>query len=137
MTLLCTYCNMFTYIACLCNIIKKSGQHIVHAYLTGILAKVGGGCAILSDNRMEFCNKNLIAACNQLCIIQIYSNPFHPKGNGHVENCHNLLKRTMTKFLELLKLEWDDLLLLAYYFCNIMPSFTRTESPYILMYGID
>ena len=29
---------------------EKSAQHIVHAYLTGIVAKAGGSCAILSDN---------------------------------------------------------------------------------------
>ena len=73
------------------TLIFKSAQHIVHAYLTGILAKAGGSCAILLDNRTEFHNKCLIAACDQLGIKQIYSNPFHPEGNSHIENYHNLL----------------------------------------------
>ena len=47
---------------------EKSAQHIVHAYLTGILTKVGGSCAILLDNGMEFHSKSLIAACDQLGI---------------------------------------------------------------------
>ena len=47
---------------------EKSAQHIVHAYLRGILAKIGGSCAILLDNRTEFCNKSVIAACDQLGI---------------------------------------------------------------------
>ena len=92
---------------------------------------------MLSDNRMEFCNKSLIAACDQLGIKQIYSNPFHPEGNSQVENCHNLLKRTITKFLELLKLEWNDLLMLACYCHNIIPSCTGIESPTFLMFGHD
>ena len=87
---------------------EKPAQHIVHAYLTGILAKVGESCAILLDNGTEFHNRSSIAACDQLGIKQTYSNPFHPEGNSHIENSHNLLKRTMTKFLELSKLEWDD-----------------------------
>ena len=43
----------------------------------------------------------------------------------------------MTKFLELSKLEWDDLLLLACYCHSIMPSYTRTESPLFLMFDHD
>ena len=46
----------------------KSAQHIVHAYLTHILAKVGGSCVILSDDGTEFCNKSLITTCDQLGI---------------------------------------------------------------------
>ena len=129
---------MSTYLFCLCDTMKrKSACHKVHAYLTGILAKVERCCAILLDNRTEICNKGLIVVCDQLGIKQIYSNPFHPKGNSHMENCHNLLKRTVTKFLELSKLEWDDLLLLAYYCHNIMPICIRTESPFILMLSHD
>ena len=116
---------------------EKSAHHIVYAYLTGILAKVGEGCAILLDNGTEFCNKSFIAACGQLGIKWIYSNTFHPEVSSCVENCHNLLKRTVTKFLELSWLEWDDLLLLACYCHNIMPCCTRTESPFFLMFGHD
>ena len=47
---------------------EKSAQHIVHAYLTDTLSKVGGSCAILLDNGTEFCNKSLIAAYDQLGI---------------------------------------------------------------------
>ena len=47
---------------------EKSVQHIVHTYLTGILAKVRGSCTTLSDNRTELCNKSLIAACDRLGI---------------------------------------------------------------------
>ena len=79
----------------------------------------------------------LVAACDKLGIKQIYSNPFHPEGNSHVENCHNLLKKTVTLFLELSKLEWVDLLPLACYCHNIMPSCTGTESPFFQMFGHD
>ena len=40
---------------------EKSAQHIVHVYLTGILAKAGGSCSILLDKGPEFYNKSLIA----------------------------------------------------------------------------
>ena len=50
-------------------------EKISTAHPTGILAKVEGSCAILSYHRTEFCNKSLIAACDQLGIKQIYSTP--------------------------------------------------------------
>ena len=81
---------------------------------------------------MEFHNKSLIAVCNHLGIKWIYSNPFHLECNSHVEICHNV-----TKFLELSKLEWHDLLPLACYCHNIMPSCTGTESPFFLIFGHD
>ena len=60
---------MLTYHICVCDTInRKTAQHIVHAYLTGMLAKVGGSYTILSDNRTEFCNQSLIAVCDQLDI---------------------------------------------------------------------
>ena len=114
---------------------ENSAEHLVHAYLTVILTNEEWCCVILSDNRSEFCNKSLIAACDQLG--KMYSNPFHPEGNSCVENCHNLLKRNGTKFLELLKLEWDDLLPSASYCYNVILSCTRTESPFFLMFVHD
>ena len=51
---------------------EQPAKHLVHAYLKGIIAKVGGSCAILSDNGMEFCKKGLIATGHQLGIKQIY-----------------------------------------------------------------
>ena len=47
---------------------ERSGQHIVYAYLIGILAKVGGSYTVLLDNRTEFWSKSLIDVCDQLGI---------------------------------------------------------------------
>ena len=58
---------------------EKSAQCTVHAYLTGIQAKVGGSCAILSYNGMEFHNKSLIAACDQLDTNENVLTPFTQK----------------------------------------------------------
>ena len=39
------------------------------------------------------------AVLKQLGIKHIFSNPYRPQGNSPIENIHNFLKRTLTKFL--------------------------------------
>ena len=73
----------------------------------GILVQKGVNVVILSYNGTEFKNKVLNEVCDQLDIKRLFSNPFHPQGNAKVENVHNFLKRTLTKFLDSSSLEWD------------------------------
>ena len=113
----------------------KSDENIVQEYLPGILAHKGGSAAILSDNGTEFIKKILNEACNQLGIKRLFSNPFHSQGHEKVENDHDFLKWTLTKFLESKDLEWDKLLPLTYYCYNIFPSSNGTVSPFSLVFG--
>ena len=79
---------------------EKSTENVVQTYLSGIVAHKGRSVAILSKNCTELKNKVLNEACNQLGIKRLYSNLFHPQGNVRVQNVHNFLKWTITKFLE-------------------------------------
>ena len=51
-----------------------------------------------------------------------------------MENVHNFLKRTLTKFLDSSDLEWDELPFACYCY-NIYPSSSGTESPFALIFG--
>ena len=116
---------------------ERSAENVVQAYLSGILAHKGGTVAILSDDAIEFKNKVLNEVCDQLGIKRLFSNPFHPQGNSKVENVHNFIKRTLTKFLVNSDLEWDELLPFPCYCYNIFPGRNGTESPFFLMFGWD
>ena len=89
---------------------EKSAQDVVQAYLSGILGYKGRSVMILSYNSTEHKNKVINEAYDQIGIKRLFSNPFHPQGNAKVENVHNFLKWTLTKFLESSHLEWDELL---------------------------
>ena len=52
-----------------------------------------------------------------------------------MENVHNFLKRTLTKFLESSDLKWDKLLPFACYCYNIFPGNNGTEPPFFFMFG--
>ena len=93
--------------------------------------------SFLQDNGTEFKNSQLIATFKKLGIKPIYSNPYRPQGNSRLENVHNFLKCTISKFLHNSTLEWDDILLIAAYIYNIAPTVNNLKSPFILVFGRD
>ena len=67
----------------------------------------------------------------------IHSNPYQPQGNSRIENVHNFLKRTLTKFLSSLDAKWDKVLPFACYCFNSTPTSDDLESPFFLIHGRD
>ena len=116
---------------------EKSVENVILVYLSGMLAHKGGCVAILSDIGTEFKNKVLNEACDELGAKRLLSNLFHPQGNSRIENDHNFLKYTLTKFLESIDPEWDNLLLFACYCYYTFPSNNGTESLFFLMFRCD
>ena len=60
---------------------------------------------------------------------------YFPRGNSRLENSHALLKRSISKYIDLLDVEWDRCLNLATYTFNISPSSDNCSSPYYIVYG--
>ena len=127
--------NLSAQILHVCNSDEGiSAENAVQVYLSGILAHKGGSVAILSDNGTEVKNKVLNKVCDQLGIKRLFSNLFHQKDNAKVENVHNFLKRTLTKFLDSSHLAWDELPFACYCY-NIFPGSNGPECPFFLMFG--
>ena len=114
---------------------SKTADEVYMAYIKEILQKTSCSKFILWDNGREFTNGQLMSVFNTLDIKYIYSNPYYPQGNGRIENVHNFLKHTIAKFIYGSSLEWDDVLPLATYCCNVTPSVDDLESPYYLIHG--
>ena len=60
---------------------------------------------------------------------------YFPRGNSRLENSHALLKRCMTKYIDMLNEQWDKCLNLATYAFNISPSSDNSNSVYFLVFG--
>ena len=73
----------------------------------------------------------------QLGIKHIYSNPYRPQCNSRIENVHNFVKRTLTKFLSSSDAKWDKVLPFACYCFNSTPTSDDLESPFFLIHGRD
>ena len=110
---------------------------MVEAYLSGILSRTGASMVCLSDNGSELKNIQINTVLKQLGIKHIFSNPYRPQGNSHIENVHNFLKRMLIKFLSNADAEWDKILPFACYFFNTTFTTDDLEIPFFLIHGRD
>ena len=117
--------------------LDKKAESVVEAYLSGILSRARVSMVCLLDNGSELKNSQMNTVLKQLGIKHIYSNPYQPQGNSRIENVHNFLKRTLTKFLSSLDAEWDKVLPFACYCFNLTPTSDNMESPFFLIHGRD
>ena len=102
-------------------------------YIKHILPITSCSTLILQDNGTEFKNNQLIATFKSLGIKPIYSNLYRLQCNSRLENAHNFLKCIIAKFLHCSTLEWDDVLPIAAYVYNVVPSVNNLESPFFLV----
>ena len=113
----------------------KSADDVIHAYVETILPQIGPSRFILTDNRTEFKNDTMSSVLIRLNTEHKFTMVYFPRGNSRLENSHALLKRSISKYIDLLDVEWDRCLNLATYAFNILPSSDNCSNPYYLVYG--
>ena len=114
---------------------SKSVDDVIHAYVKTILLQIGPSRFILTDNGTEFKNDTMNSVLIRLNTEHKFTMVYFPRGNSRLENSHALLKRSISKYIDLLDLEWDRCLNLATYAFNISPSSDNCSSPYYIVYG--
>ena len=119
------------------QMLNKTAESVVEAYLSGILSRTGASMVCLSDNRSELRNNQMNTLLKQLCIKHIISNPYRLQGNSHIKNINNFLQRTLTKFLSSADAEWDRILPFACYCFSTTPTADDLESPFFLVHRRD
>ena len=110
----------------------KTADEVSMVYIKEILPKTSCSKFIWQDNETEFKSEQLMPIFN---IKRIYSNPYYHRGNSRIENIHNLLKRTMARYMHGSQLKCDDALSLETYCYNIAPSVDDLESPFYFVHG--
>ena len=78
---------------------NKTAESVVVAYLSGILSRTGASMVCLSDNGSELKNNQMNTVLKQLGIICIFTYPYMPQGNSHIENGHDFLKRMLIFYI--------------------------------------
>ena len=114
---------------------SKSADDVIHAYVENILPQIGPSRFILTDNGTEFKNDTMGNVLNRLNTEHRFTMVYFPRGNSRLENSHALLKRSISKYIDILDVEWDKCLKLATYAFNISPSSDNCSSPYYIVYG--
>ena len=113
----------------------KSADHVIHAYIETILPQIGPSRFILMDNGTEFKNDTIGNVLNRLNTEHKFTTVYFPRGNSRLENSHTLLKRSISKYIDILDVEWDKCLNLALYAFNISPSSDNCSSRYYVVYS--
>ena len=114
---------------------SKSADDVIHAYIKTILPQIGPSRFILMDNGTEFKNDTMGNVLNRLNTEHRFTTVYFPRGNSRLENLHALLKRSISKYIDILDVEWDKCLNLAMYAFNISPSSDNCSSPYYIVYS--
>ena len=70
---------------------------LVHEYTYKVYLPFARMEKFLSDNGTSFINEHWRNLAKTLVFMHIQSSPRNPRANGHIENVHNFLKRTMKK----------------------------------------
>ena len=109
---------------------SKSADNVIHAYVETILPQIGPSRFILMDNGTEFKNDTMSSVLIRLKTEHKFTMVYFTRGNSRLENSHALLKRSISKYIDLLGFEWDRCLNLATYAFNISPSSDNCSSPY-------
>ena len=107
---------------------SKSVDDIIHPYIESILPRIGPSKYILMDNGMEFKNDMMREVLHRLNMEHKFSTVYFPRGNSRLENSHALLKRCMSKYMDMLNEQWDKCLNLATCAFNILPSCDNSSS---------
>ena len=113
----------------------KSADDVIHAYVETILPQIGPSRFILMDNRTEFKNDTMGNVLSRLNTEHRFSMVYFPRGNARLENSHALLKRSISKYIDILDIKWEKCLNLAMYAFNISPSSDNCSIPYYIVYG--
>ena len=99
--------------------------------------KFGGSLKILSDNGTEFKNQLFKKVAKELGVKhKIYTAPYRPSSNGHIEDFHNFFKACISKHVSP-RLEWTSVFPLTCAAYNFLPNEHSKESPFFLMFGRD
>ena len=104
---------------------SKLADDVTHAYIENILPQIGPSRFILMDNGTEFKNDTMKSVLIRLNMEHKFTTVYFPRGNSRLENSHTLLKRSISKYIDLLNVEWD----------NISLSSDNCSSPYFIIYG--
>ena len=113
----------------------KSADDVIHTYVETILPQIGPSRFTLTDNGTEFKNDTMGNVLNRLNTEHRFTTVYFPRGNSRLENSHALLKRSISKYIDILDVEWDKCLNLATYAFNISPSSDNCSSAYYIVYG--
>ena len=120
-----------------CTPIRNKSAEVITAWRNHISFPFGVCRKLLTNNGTEFKNELFNTTAEQLGVERkIYTLPYRPQSNGHIEGFHDFLKACLSKHISRNR-EWDDITLLATASYNWLLNQHSGESPFFIMFGRD
>ena len=116
---------------------NKSAEEIVTAWRNHITFPFGVCGKLLTDNGTEFKNDLFSKVAKELGVEKkMYSPPYRPEPNGHIEGFHKFLKSCLVKHITRHSM-WDNVVPIATASYNWLPNQHSNKLPFFIMFGRD
>ena len=102
-----------------------------------IVIRFGVPRTLISDNGLQFDSKTFRRYCYELGIINRYSTPAYPQGNGQAEAINKVIVSGLKKRLDDAKGSWVEELPHVLWTYQTTPRRSTGETPFAMTYGAD
>ena len=92
---------------------------------------------LISDNGLQFDSKMFRKYCGELGIINRYSTPAYPQGNGQAKAINKVIVSGLKKRLDDAKDKWVEELPHVLWTYRTMPRRSTGETPFSMTYGVE
>ena len=102
-----------------------------------IITRFGIPHALISDNSLQLDSKMFRKYCGELGIINRYSTPSYPQGNGQAEVINKVILSGLKKRLDDAKGKWVEKLPHVLWMYRTTPRRSTREAPFSMTYGAE
>ena len=102
-----------------------------------IVIRFGVPRTLISDNGLQFDSKTFRRYCYELGIINRYSTPAYPQGNGQAEAINKVIVSGLKKRLDDVKGKWVEDLSHVLWSYRTTPCKSIGETPFSMTYGVE
>ena len=114
---------------------SKSSAEIAHTLVHDVILKFGPIEHLYSDAALEFKDRIMSNLYDTLYINKHSTIPYHPAGNGQVENIFKTFKHMLRLYISQTQAPWDELLDYITHAHNVTPHLSTKFSPFELIFG--
>ena len=102
-----------------------------------IVTRFGVPHVLISDNGLQFDSKMFRKYCGELGIINRYSTPAYPQGNGQAEAVNKVIVSGLKKRVDDAKGKWVEELPHVLWTYRTTPRRSTGETPFSMTYGVE
>ena len=102
-----------------------------------IVTQFGVPHTLISNNGLQFDSKTFKSYCGELGIMNRYSTPAYPQGNGQVEVVNKIIVNELKKKLDDAKGKWVEELPHVLWTYRTTPRRSTEETPFSMTYGAE